>query len=368
VALPRLQEVFHRDFAEISWAVLVFYLVSAVAQPVIGRVSDLVGRRRLFLTGLATVFAASLLAACCTDFGWLLVFRGVQAFGTSMIASVGLSIIRLTITEGQGKAVALVSVFLSGAAALGPAVGGFLIHGAGWQSIFLINLPFVAASFLLAFWSIPRDVKTERRAEPLFPFRKFLQSPLLLLTNAEFILVNVVYYAFFFGVPSYLQSVRHLDSFQVGLLMLGLGIASLVASPLAGRWVDRVGPRPAMLVSGALMVAACIGTVLLGPDSPLLLIAAVLTVMGVANGLNSVSLQMALFQSSPRSISGAASGLFLTSRYGGTILASILLSLVFPQEPSTDGLVVMSMVLTVVSLAYLGLAAVHRAPRLGEVS
>jgi len=361
VAVPRLEDAFQLGFTEISWAIVIFYLVSAAAQPLMGRWSDSVGRKRLFLAGLATALAASLLAAASTSFGWLLVFRGLQALGTSMVASVGLSIVRLSVTEKRERAVATVSVFLSGAAAFGPAVGGFLLHWTTWQSIFLINIPFAAASFVLGIGAIPRDTHRTVTVETVAsPLRLFFRSRALVLANVEFVLVNIVYYAFFFGFPTYLQRLRHLDALQVGLLMLGLGVASLIASALAGRWIERAGLKPVLLVSGAAMALGSAAVAALGAGSPIVLIAGILVLLGAAGGLNNVGLQVAMFRVAPPSISGLASGLFLTSRYGGTILASLVLDLAFANGPTPLGLITLAAALTVVTLVYLGLALNQR--------
>ncbi len=356
VALPRLQREFGIDFAQVSWAVIIFYIVSAVAQPVMGRLSDRLGRKRLFLVGLGTMFVASVAAAVSTAFGWLLVFRGFQALATSMVASVGLAIIRLNVVEGKARAAATVSVFVSGAAAFGPAVGGFLLHWTGWASIFWINVPFVAVSFALALRAIPADVPLSGPAavSPKGAFRLFFRTRPLVLTNLEFILVNVVYYTFFFGFPTYLEQTRHLDSLSVGLLMLAVGVASLASSSLVGRWVEKRGPLSALLVSGGLMTAAGVAVAFLGADSPVMFIAIILTAVGLAGGINNVGLQVALFRASPPQISGLASGLFLTSRYGGTILASLLLDAAFAGGPF-PAMTVLSVGLVAATLVYLGL-------------
>lgn len=369
VAVPRLEDAFHLTFAEVSWAIVVFYLVSAVAQPVMGRISDVIGRKRLFLTGLVTSLAGSLAAAFATEFAWLLVFRGLQAFGTSMVASVGLSIVRLSITEGRARAVALVSVFLTGAAAFGPAFGGFLLHWTSWQSIFWINIPFVAASFLLAVWAIPGDAAPVTAAKTVdSSIRRFFATPALLRVNAQFILVNLVYYTFFFGFPTYLERLRHLDTLAVGLLMLVLGVAALVGSAVAGRWIDKAGQRPVLLTAGVMMAVGAAPLALLGGDSSVVLIAVILAVMGLAGGLFNVGLQVALFKAAPAEISGLASGLFLTSRYGGTILSSLVLDLAFPQGPTAGGLMFLAVVLVVAAVAFLGLELTSRLLASGEHS
>src|SRR4030095_11411292 len=101
VAITRLQNVYSLDFTEVSWIVFSFYIASAIAQPVMGKASDLFGRRKIFLTGLVVAFIASLLAPLSPNFGWLIVFRIVQSIGTSMMVSVGMAIVRVHITEKQ---------------------------------------------------------------------------------------------------------------------------------------------------------------------------------------------------------------------------------------------------------------------------
>ena len=308
VAIARLQNVYRLDFTVVSWIIFSFYIASAIAQPVMGKASDLFGRKKIFLTGLVVAFVASLLAPLSPNFGWLIVFRIVQSIGTSMMVSVGMAIVRIHITEKQATALSVLSIFLSGAAAIGPFIGGVLIHWWDWPAIFFVNIPFVVASFLLAWRNIPKDepptsvargmsfrkwfdlidasgillftvglvallvgllsakssghvsfgnvivgliglvllaafVRHELKAtSPFIPLRTFAKYPAMTWVNVEFMLVNVLFYSLFFGLPSYLQMVRHVSEFHTGILMLSLGLCSLVVSPIAGRWIDKSGP------------------------------------------------------------------------------------------------------------------------------
>ena len=83
VALPSLGDEFRLSFAGVTWLVSIFYLTSAVAQPVVGRLGDLYGKRRVFFSGLALVAASSLLAPFSPSFFWLVLFRAAQAIGRS---------------------------------------------------------------------------------------------------------------------------------------------------------------------------------------------------------------------------------------------------------------------------------------------
>ncbi len=426
VAIARLQNVYHLDYTGVSWIIFSFYIASAVAQPVMGKASDLFGRRRIFLTGLAVAFVASLLAPLSPSFGWLIVFRIVQAIGTSMMVAVGMAIVRIHITEKQATALSVMSIFLSGAAAIGPFIGGVLIHWWDWPAIFFVNVPFVVASFLLAWRTIPRDdpqaygvrnmtfrkslemidapgillftvgliallvglmsaksaghvsyghvivglvglvlltvfVRHELKAtSPFIPLRTFAQYPAMTWVNIEFMLVNVLFYSLFFGIPSYLQIVRHISEFHTGILMLSLGLCSLIVSPIAGRWIDKSGPRPALILSGILMTLGSVWIVTLNHTSPVISVCLALAAFGISNGLNNVGMQAALFKSSPKEIIGVASGLFNTSRYLGTIISSLLISIVMGDTLSVGGFRLLGVILTVIALSLVFMSWRHR--------
>lgn len=417
VAIARLKNVYHLDFTVVSWIIFSFYIASAVAQPVMGKASDLFGRKKIFLSGLVVAFAASVLAPLSPSFGWLIVFRIVQSIGTSMMISVGMAIVRIHIREKQATALSVMSIFLSGAAAIGPFIGGVLIHWWDWPAIFLVNIPFVVTSFLLAWRMIPKDesptsvvlnmsfrkwfdlidapgillftvglvallvgllsakssghvsswhvivgliglvslgafVRHELKAtSPFIPLRTFAQYPAMTWVNVEFMLVNVLFYSLFFGLPSYLQMVRHVSEFHTGILMLSLGLCSLASSPIAGRWIDKSGPRPALLVSGMLMTFGSVWLVTLNQTSPVISVCLALAAFGISNGLNNVGMQAAMFKSSPKEIIGVASGIFLTSRYLGTILSSLLIGIVMGDKFSAGGFRLLGAILTVIALS-----------------
>ncbi|AWB46670.1 MFS transporter [Paenibacillus sp. CAA11] len=416
VAITRLQHVYSIDYTAVSWIVFSFYIASAIAQPVMGKASDLFGRRKIFLAGLVVSLLSSILAPFSPNFGWLIVSRIVQSIGTSMLIAVGTAIVRVHITERQASALAGLSIFLSGAAAIGPFAGGVLIQWWDWPAIFIVNIPFVVASFLLAWKMIPKDgpatsvsrdmsfrkwlsvidvsgtllfavglvallvsllsVKSSgyasmwniiigligllvlgtfvrhelKTTSPFIPFRTFAKYPAMTWVNIQYMLVNLLYYALFFGIPSYLQMVRHVSEFQTGILMLTLGLSSIVASPIAGKWVDKSGPRPSLIVSAILMVLGSVWIVTWTETSPVIVVSLALAVFGFSNGLNAVGMQAALFKSSPKEIAGVASGLFNTSRYFGTILSSILTSIIMGGTFNFAGFRLLGVFLTVIAL------------------
>ncbi|MGV2882207.1 MFS transporter [Paenibacillus taichungensis] len=415
IGIARLQQEFLLDVTTVSWIIFSFYIASAVAQPVMGKCSDLFGRRKIFLIGLVVVFVSSMLAPLSPDFSWLIVFRIIQSVGTSMMVAVGMAIVRIHVTEKQAAALSILAMFLSGAAAVGPFIGGVLIHWWDWQSIFLVNIPLVIASFIFAWKTIPKEATLKsnygdmsirkwfllidapgillftvalvtllmsvlsvkstghlstwhlmaggigliafasfirhelKTASPFIPLRVFTKYPDMTWVNVQFMLVNTLFYALFFGVPSYLQQVRHLNEVHTGLIMLTLGLCSLISSPLAGRWIDKSGTRPALIVSAVLMTFGSIMIVALDKTSPVVNVILPLAVFGISNGLNSVGMQAALFKSTPKDMIGVASGIFNTSRYLGTILSSLLIGIVMRDTFSFIGFQTLGIILTVLA-------------------
>ncbi len=134
VALVPLRRDFHVDLAQATWLVSAFYLAGAVAHPLMGRLADLFGARRVFLSGLALAGMASALAPLASSIGWLVGLRVMQASGTSATYPAGLALIRASTKANRVPAAALASISMAASvsAALGPTLGGFLLVTTNW--------------------------------------------------------------------------------------------------------------------------------------------------------------------------------------------------------------------------------------------
>ncbi len=164
VSLVRLGSAFHVTIVTATWLVSSFYLAAAVGQPLMGRLADMIGPRRIFCFGLVLVGSTSLLAPWAPAFGWLVALRVLQALGTSAAYPAGLALFRAqarTVTgeTAQPPAAALGTISMTSnvSAALGPALGGVLMLVASWQAIFLINVPLVVIGLILALLVLPKD-------------------------------------------------------------------------------------------------------------------------------------------------------------------------------------------------------------------
>ncbi|MCL6636546.1 MAG: MFS transporter [Alicyclobacillus sp.] len=430
VAIARFQTVFRLDFDQVSWIISTYYLASAIAQPVLGKLADRFGHKRVFLAGLVLVGLSSGLAPFAPGFFWLLAFRVIQSIGTSAIYPSGMGIVRALIRDRQAQALAVLSIFNQTSAAFGPTLGGLLISWHDWPALFLVNFPLLLAGFCLALWVLPGEVPRQGqsaspaaghggfrawreiwtdidglgivwfsltilgglafllslRLHPLWPalalavaalvlfvwrelrapqpfvdLRLFVHTPALSYVHGVTILVNLYFYAVFFAVPTYLQEVRHFDERVTGLWMLAMAVSGIVVSPPAGRWIDRSGPRPPLLLSGLIAVTGALLMTTFHPASPSWWVVTVLFILGMGNGFNGVALQTALLLTAPRNVMGTASGLYMTSRYLGTIGSSLLLGVVFGAAPSTGKLQLLACILGV--CAALALAFSMRLPK-----
>jgi MFS family permease len=392
VALIQLAEDFELSFASVSWMISLFYLTSAVAQPVSGRLGDVLGPRRLFLAGLALVGLASAAAPLAPNFGILLAIRAVQALGSSAIYPSGMAIIRRVVVEGRARALAVVSVFSSVVAAVGPSLGGYLVAWQGWEATFLASLPLVAVAMVLGVVVLPADppsaaestlrridllgivlfsatlvgtllfllslegepawwalalgtagaalfLRVETRvAEPFIDLRALRSTPGLAGIYLQYAMVNLVFYAVFFGVPSFLQVAKGLAADEAGLVMLAVAGSGVVSTPVAARLIERVGVRSVLIIGAVFLTAGALGLQLITAQLSNAATAALLAVIGVSVGFTNLGLQSALYDTVPSGNVGAAAGLFQTSRYLGTILSASLLGVLFGDEIDTASL------------------------------
>lgn len=173
VALLGLSMDFRISISTATWLISGFYLGGAVGMPLMGRMADLFGPRRVFGLGLALVGLTGAVAPLAPSAGWLLAVRVVQAFGTAAPYPAGLAMIRARDRRGRAPAAALgaITIAASVSAALGPILGGVLVALAGWRAIFLFNVPVVVVGLVMAWMWLPPD-----RPPPLSSFGTVARS------------------------------------------------------------------------------------------------------------------------------------------------------------------------------------------------
>lgn len=389
LALHSIQNDFHISFTTMSWMVSAFYLASAIAQPVSGKIGDLIGRKVLFLSGLILVSFSAFMVPFTQSFFVLIFIRVIQAIGTSTLYPSGVALIQKNIKERQSSALAVLTIFASTTAGLGPTLGGVLLDLGGWHAIFLVNIPIVMIALCLGYFLFPKEVKEKKSIKQTFknvlsrldivgivlfsvamifillfllsakesfnleqfvlglilmcifiwhelrtrlPFidiKLFLSNPKLSKVYLQFIILNFFNYILFFGLPSYFQDALHYSAKSTGLFMLFMSGIGIFISPLTGKWIDKSGTRVPLIMSSIFMLISAILLSVIFIQIPVIGKGIILSLAGISYGVGNVALQSSMFKESPPESIGTASGLFQTSRYLGSIFATVLLGMVF---------------------------------------
>src|SRR6516165_4819425 len=171
VALPTIGRKLHFPESDLQWVVTAYALTFGGFLLLGGRAADLLGRRRLFMAGLAIFTAASLACALATSDTVLIIMRGIQGLGAAVVLPAALSIVMNMFAEGaeRNKALGIWGGIAATGATIGLLAGGLLVRYAGWPYIFYLNVPIGAAALALAPRVVPesRLATTRRRFDAL---------------------------------------------------------------------------------------------------------------------------------------------------------------------------------------------------------
>lgn len=152
LALPKIIDAFSITVSSAGWIATAYILANAVFVPIWGKLGDTLGRKKVYIIGFAVFILGSVLAGFAWDLKSMIVFRVIQAIASSADYPTAMAIIAVTFKEGKERAQALGlwSASFAAASVFGPLLGGPLIDGFGWRSVFLINLPIGIIGILMA--------------------------------------------------------------------------------------------------------------------------------------------------------------------------------------------------------------------------
>ena len=383
VALPSIQLDLGVSQNDLQWAVVAYGIFLGGFLLLGGRAADLIGRRKVFVTGVLVFAGSSLVAGLLTTLGVLVAARGAQGFGAALTASAALSILTATFEEGPArtKALGIWGAISASGATVGVVMSGLLTDGPGWQWIFFINVPVgialaagalrflsetygerqrsfdvlgavtITAGLLLLVFGINRgeiwgwtDARTigvlaaslvlhvaflvieSRVSEPLVPLGRVANRTVGLANVVAFLLLAAFFSLIFVGTL-FMQQVLGYTALEAGLAWLTVSVPALLAAATTGAvLVERIGVRP-ILVSGlTILTIALFGLSQLGAGSTFasgLLPWFLLSGLGI--GLCFPAAQVAAFTGFDESDSGLASGLVNTSQeVGGAVGVAVL--------------------------------------------
>ncbi|MGY0022188.1 MFS transporter [Streptomyces sp. cg35] len=411
VALIPIGRAFGAPPSQTAWLVSGLYLATAVGQPVIGRLVDAFGPRRLYLAGTALVGVAGLLGALAPNLWVLVASRVLLGFGTSAAYPASMSLLRTesdrTGMKSPSGILASLSVSNQVIAVVGPTLGGLLIGAGGWHLIFAINVPLSAACLVLGARRLPRtatrrsDVHTDVTGMVLFAgaltaFMLFLMDPgaahwylpviglaagtvfarrelgsddpfidlrvlggnaPLLATFGRQLLAYTTSYAFLYGYSQWLQEGRGLSASHAGLLLLPMSAAALVVTALTGR-DPRV--RAKLAVGAITQLLGCAALLFLGSASPVWLLVVIGALFGVPQGLIGLANQNTLYAQADPARMGSSAGLLRTFSYLGALLASAATAAFFQDGATGAGLHGLAWLLIAVAGSFLLLCLADR--------
>jgi EmrB/QacA subfamily drug resistance transporter len=388
VALPSISKDLNVTETTVQWVLIAYAITFGGFLLLGGRMSDLLGRKRIFIVGLVSFTIASLVCGLATNIGVLITARAVQGVGAAIISPAALSIVTTTFEEGaeRNKALGIWGALGGSGAAAGVLFGGILTKYLGWQWIFYVNVPVGALVFGLTLPFVPESraelghrrfdaagavtvtgglallvyaiskapdvgwgsartillligsvailavfVVIELRSRaPVMPFRIFrIRS--LLAANVVGFLLGAVIFANFLILTLYVQEVLGWSALKTGLTFLATAGTTVIWAGVAQALTTRFGPRPVIVV-GLIILAASMGYYTQIPVQghywPDLLPAYITFALGLAFAFVPVTIA-ALAQVAPEE-AGLASGLINTNQQiGGAIgiaLASTIIA------------------------------------------
>ena len=312
IALPSIRRELHATVPQLQWTIDSYTLVLASLLMLSGSMADRFGRARIFKLGLVLFTLGSLLCSLAPTVQLLIVFRMMQAVGGSMLNPVAMSIIRNTFTDARerAQAIGLWAGVIGVSMAMGPVLGGALVEGGSWRSVFWVNVPVGLVAAALTWRFVPESkAPRARRVDPVGqvlvivllastvyaiiegPSHGWLSGEILgLFAVAALAVATLVHYErkrvdplidvrFFASVPFsgatviaiaafvalggflflntiYLQDGRGLSPLHAGLCTLPMAAMTVVVGPLTGRLVGARGARPSLVIGGGAILLA----------------------------------------------------------------------------------------------------------------
>ncbi|WP_371372555.1 MFS transporter [Sporomusa aerivorans] len=379
VGLPPITAALHTDIPTAQWVVTAYLLVITSLLPLMGRLGDVLGRRKVYGYGFIGFTAGSLLCGLANSIGLLIGFRVLQAVGASALMANAMAIVTSNFPpQERGKVLGMIGTIVALGSLSGPGLGGVLVEHVGWHAIFFVNLPVGLLGFIGVYLVLPFDRDMRRETIDYsgaalftaamvgfllalsygtewgwlsvntlgcigFAVASFLvfvaqerkvEHPMLELSifrNWAFTAGNLAgalsFTAMFTStmlLPYFLHDVLSYSPAKTGLIMSAFPLMMAITAPLSGSLSDKVGPGILTTAGLGLMASGLLITAKLSSGSSLLAIMAGQALMGLGNGMfqspNNSSVMSAV---APRYL-GVASGVNALARNFGMVCGTAL--------------------------------------------
>jgi EmrB/QacA subfamily drug resistance transporter len=373
VVLPTITQSFGVDISTAQWVPMIYLLTISSLLLFYGRLGDILGYKKVYLSGLAGFVIASGLCGISSAIHWLIAFRAVQGLSAGMMMAESYAIITACFPATErGRAFGINAISISAGLAIGPSLGGFITSLLGWRSVFFINIPIGIAGLL---WG--RHVLPELKGQPgkidipgtvtafisLFSILLFVNrfqtfglgyaGSIVLLTAAlagiGFLRIesktaqpmlnlslfrNVTFsfasisallnfmsqYVMVFLTPFFLQRVLHYAPNKLGLIMTSFPLAVMAVAPFSGSLSDRIGTRTLTCLGAGISASALLLMSHLPASASSADVMWRLALFGLGTGIFQSPNNSAVMGSAPRPQLGIASGILATMRNVGMVL------------------------------------------------
>jgi len=381
IALPSIAEDLKMDAVLMGWVPTAYLIAAAMLLVPFGKIADIHGRKKVFISGLSLYTLASLLCALSPSGMLLIAFRFLQGFGAAMLIGTGTAlVISVFPLRERGKALGVNHAAVYSGLSLGPFIGGFLTHHFGWRSIFIANVPMGSIVIALIIWKLKGEwaaargekfdipgtviygimliammygfselpalwsawlilagvlalvafVKWEMRVQnPILDVSLFRNNAAFAFSNLAALLNYCAVFAVTFLVSLYLQYIKGFSPQHAGLILISQPVVMAIFSPITGRLSDRFEPR--LLAAGgmAVVVVGLSLLTLLTEETALAFIIVALVLLGFGGALFSSPNVNAVMSSVQDRFYGVAAATQATMRQVGMAFSMGIAMLLF---------------------------------------
>ncbi|MFP5019735.1 MDR family MFS transporter [Pseudonocardia phyllosphaerae] len=399
VAVPALSHSLYAPLSTLQWVVTGYLLAMMAVIPVTGWAVERYGARRVWLFALVIFLGGSVLSGAAWSVGSLIGFRLLQGVGGGMILPVAQTIVvQAAGPERIGRIMSLIAVPAQLAPICGPVIGGLLVDGLSWRWMFYVNVPICLAAIVMSLVLIPAGGPAPHHKLDLLGLMllspglaalvyglslsadhgfthplviSWLAAGLALLcgyavhalrpkvtaiidlrlfrsrafstASTVMFLYGVSIFAAMFLLPLYYVQARGASALYAGLLLAPQGLGTLLALTIVGKFTDRVGPRPIILIGLAIATVGTLPFVFFAHDGNMILLGAALLVRGMGLGAAIVPANAAAYQGLPdRSVPRATSAVNIVQRigqaFGTAVLALVLESQLVAHNSTATGM------------------------------
>jgi len=393
VALPVIMKELHASMNIITWTIMGYMLIMTILVPSIGRMGDMYGRKKLYVSGFAVFTLASLLCGLSQSGIQLLIFRLVQAVGGALMVANSTAIVADAFPKEElGKALGLNIMVISIAFIIGPILGGFLMSF-GWRSIFYINIPigiigtlwsatqlkeinktaikqtfdlkgtltfsigvlillialslgafmgwtnlYVLLLFLISITLLVVFVRIENNTvQPMLDLRLFKTRVIAFAYISNF-LNGLARGAVTFLLIFYFQGIKGMDPLVAGLLLSPFAISMMIVSPFSGGLSDRYGARVLSSVGLLITAVGLGGLMMIKATTSITELILWMLIMGFGSGMFFSPNTSAIMGSVPADKRGIAAGVNTMMNNAGTVLSIALSMAIISSSISPDAM------------------------------